>query len=146
MIKKILVSLCMAAVLLTGGAVVTDFFPTAQAEYARYYNGDANYPLVYGHQGVAWYLDKSSAVVKKDDAEGKTFACNVITVNENGNISGVKTYWYYKATSDDMGTAYSSSDGQSWQSFDVGSTAGYMQVLVKTFKMGWYAAFGYSYS
>ena len=146
MIKKILVSLCLAAAILVGVSADGTTLPTAQADYAQYYNGDSNYPLVYGHQGVAWYLDKSSIVVKKNDSEGNAFACNVITVNETGNISGTKTYWYYKVAGEDMGTAYSSPDGQNWQAFEVGSTFGYMQVLVKTFKIGWYAAFGYSYS
>ena len=54
MVKKILVSLCLAAAILVGVSVNGTALPTAQAGYAQYYNGDSNYPLVYGHQGVAW--------------------------------------------------------------------------------------------
>lgn len=120
--------------------------PNAQAQsYPENYNGDPNYPLVYGHMGVAYYLDKSSATVLQDNSDGSKFAVNIITVNESGDISNTQTFWYFRSNNESPSTAYSSSDGQRWRQFNVGETAGFMQVTVGGYKAGYYAAFGHGW-
>jgi hypothetical protein len=120
--------------------------PQAQA-YDTYLNGDTNYVLVYGHQGVSWYLDKSSVVIKQSDRQANAFACNIVIVDTNGNISGTKTYWYDEPCQrDNYNEACYSVNGTDWKVFNVNDTAGYMQVVVNGFKTGWKAAFGSGWS
>lgn len=35
--------------------------------YPRFWKGDKNFPLIFGKQGIAWYLDKKSITVKVND-------------------------------------------------------------------------------
>jgi hypothetical protein len=121
---------------------------TSQAQaYDQYFNGDTNYVLIYGHQGNSWYLDKSSVVVKESSKKANAFACVVISVDVNGNVSGDKTYWYYQPCQrDNFNEAFYSNDGKTWKSFNVNDSAGYMQVVIGGFKTGWKVAFGSGWS
>lgn len=118
--------------------------PQAQAyQYDNYLNGDTNYPLLYGHMGSAWYLDKSSVVVKQDDSVAHKFAENIIMVDaDNGySIINTGTLWFYqKLQRDDFFEAYTG-NGEKWRSFEVNSSYGADQVVVNAFKLGWKAAF-----
>lgn len=142
---KRMVSFClMVAALVFGLAVVN--VSTVQA-YDKHLNGDTNYVLVYGHQGVSWYLDKNSVVVKKNDREANAFACIIVSVDPDGKITGSKTHWYYEPCQrDNYNEAYHSNDGKEWKPFNVKDTAGYMQVVVNGFMTRWKAAFGSGWS
>ena len=119
----------------------------AEAGYSKYLNGDTNYVLVYGHMGVAFYLDKSSVVAKQDDSTAHAFAENILSVDSDGNITGNQTYWYYqKVDSQDLYEAYKSNDGNHWNSFEINDDSGAMAVVVQGFKYGWPIAFGYGWS
>lgn len=142
--KRVLSSFLMVFAFVIALAVVD--MPQAQA-YDTYLNGDNNYVLVYGHQGVSWYLDKSSVVVKKSDREANAFACNIVIVDPDGNITGTKTYWYYEPCQrDNYNEACYSINGNDWKVLNVNDTAGYMQVVVNGFKTGWKTAFGSGWS
>ena len=49
----------------------------ASANYPTHLNGNANYILVDGHMGTAWYVDKSSLVVQKYEPPQYIIAVNV---------------------------------------------------------------------
>ena len=119
--------------------------PKAEAGYNQYYKGDKNYPLLYGHMGISKYLDKSAAVVLQDDKKCSKFAVNIITVDENRDISSVDTFWYLHNRADETSIAYNSLDGQNWRQFRTGDSVGFMQVTVNGYKAGHYAAFGYGW-
>jgi hypothetical protein len=143
-LRRILASFLMLFALIVGLAVVN--MPQVQA-YEQYLNGDTNYVIVYGHQGMSWYLDKSSVVVKESDQKANSFACNIVVVDVNGNITATKTYWYYEPCQrDNFNEAYCSNDGKSWNAFNVNDYAGSAQVVVNGFKTGWRAAFGSGWS
>ena len=125
--------------------VVAIQLPKVEAGYDQYYNGDSNYTLVYGHMGIAYYLDKSSATVLQDDGEGSEFAVNIITVNESGEISNTQTIWYFRSNDESPSTAYTSLDGQKWKQFRMNDTAGFMQLTIGGYKAGYYAAFGHGW-
>ena len=145
MLKKFLVSVCIGLAVFTGG-LFSDINPTPVAQaYSEYYNGDYNFPIVYGHQGVDFYLDKSSIVVQESSSDAHKFACNVISVRD-GNINSVTTYWFYTSSSEDIGVFHYKYNNNSWRATSLGNDAGYMQVVNNTFRKGWAAAFGYSYS
>ena len=66
---------------------------TALANYPTYLNGDHNLVLCDGHMGVAWYVDRTSLVVKKYEPPQYIIAVNVITAksaigDENDFYSG----------------------------------------------------------
>ena len=127
-------------------SVLTVCMPNAQA-YDKNLYGDDNYILVYGHMDVAWYLDKSSVVVKQNDKNAHAFAQNIVIVDPTGKITKTKTYWYYQAVKrDNYNEALFSEDGEKWKSFDVNSEFGFMQVVVNGFKTGWSVAFGCGWS
>lgn len=50
--KKLTAILCLLAALLIASVA------QASSMYEDYYNGDDNYPLIWGHMGTAWYLLK----------------------------------------------------------------------------------------
>ena len=64
----------------------------------KYWNGDPNYPLVYTHQNVYWYVDLSSAyIASKSEKVGEGYfhgeyvvKYNLITVSEN-EVTKVRT-------------------------------------------------------
>ena len=50
-----------------------------------YWNGDRNYPLVAGKQGLAWYLDKNSIETRRIDNTNILIACEVVQIDEQGH-------------------------------------------------------------
>ena len=142
--KQFVSKVLVLAIMVCALAVIT--MPDAQA-YDRYLNGDPNYILVNGRQGVSWYLDKSSVVVNQSDKEANAFACNIVSVDSNGNVTGTTTYWYYEPCQrNNDNEAYYSNDGNKWKSFNVNDSAGYMQLVINGFKTGWKIAFGSGWS
>lgn len=90
--KRIVSMICLLAVLMMASL--------AQASgYEDYYNGDRNYPLVWGQMGVAWYLDKSSLVCQDYNPPCYTLAINVIVVPDadrgKRDISRVDTMRFF---------------------------------------------------
>lgn len=79
--KRVLNVLCLLAMLLVASV------SHGASPYEEYYNGDYNYPLIWGHQGMAWYLDKSSLVCQDYDPPCYTLAINVFLVPEAGGGS-----------------------------------------------------------
>lgn len=78
----LLLSLCILAV---GGE--------AFALWNKHLNGDPNFVFIDGHMETAWYLDRTSMVIKKDTVEERIIAINVITArsaigDENNFFNG----------------------------------------------------------
>lgn len=141
---KIAVCFVMVLTLVSGIGITSNSSVTYA--YDRYLNGDTNYVLLYGHQGVSYYLDLSSVVAKQQDSVAHAFAQNVVTVAD-GNITDTKTYWYYQArNSDDDFEAFVSNDGKNWRRFKVNDFTGAMAVVVTGFRYGFAEAFGYGWS
>ena len=69
--KKIF-SMCLFMLVMVIGSV-------ASANYPTHFNGNANYILVDGHMGTAWYVDKSSLVVQKYEPPQYIIAVNVVS-------------------------------------------------------------------
>lgn len=69
------------------------------AGFEDYYNGDRNFPIVYGHMGTGWYLDKSSLVCQSYAPPCYTLAINVIVVPNaiegSRHISRVETMRFF---------------------------------------------------
>ena len=68
--------------------------------YPEYLNNNHNFPIVYAHMGVAYYLDVSSIVVKQRTEDGSLLvAANEITYdNEKQQVvwgQEPQTVWYY---------------------------------------------------
>ena len=142
---KITVCFVMVLTLVSGVGIITNNSSVTYA-YDRYLNGDTNYVLLYGHQGVSHYLDLSSVVAKKQDSVAHAFAQNVVTVVD-GAITDTETYWYYQArNSDDDFEAFVSNDGKNWRRFKVNDFTGAMAVVVTGFRYGFAEAFGYGWS
>lgn len=137
--KKLFLLFLVVVAITFGPATVPEGMPQVSAQQ-QYWNGDTNYPMVYGHMGVTWYLDASSVVVKQDVYEGqdidRIWAENIISVAEDGNAK-THTYWYR----DNCGTMYFHRDDADWQEFDPFSYYGTMQVVVNGCKLGWRIAF-----
>lgn len=91
--KKLTAILCLLAALLIASVA------QASSMYEDYYNGDDNYPLIWGHMGTAWYLDKSSLVCQDYNPPCYTLAINVISVENadrgNREISRVTTMRFF---------------------------------------------------
>ena len=117
-------------------------------QYDKYLNGDTNYPLLHGHMGVAWYLDKSSVVVKQDDAIAHKFAENIIMVSADKDYSLISTatLWFcQRMKREEFFEAYVRSTKGEWRNFQVDSPYGADQVIVNAFKLGWKEAFRVSW-
>ena len=71
--KKIF-SMCLFMLVMVIGSV-------ASANYPTHLNGNANYILVDGHMGTAWYVDKSSLVVQKYEPPQYIIAVNVVSAS-----------------------------------------------------------------
>lgn len=69
----------------------------AFAAYPIHFNGDNNYVLVYGKQGVATYLDKSSVAVCKENENIYMITVSTITSWETELNSGI---WLNKGNRD----------------------------------------------
>lgn len=144
--KRILAVSLMVFALTIGLVISPTSMSQAQAmEYNQYWNGDTNYPLVYGHMGTAWYLDASSVVVQEDVYDGsnihRIWAENIISVDTAGSAQS-KTYWYR----DYDGTMYYRDSSSDWKEFDPWSPYGFMQVVANGCKIGWRVAFGSTFS
>ncbi|MEE3453332.1 hypothetical protein [Dialister sp.] len=75
MMKKLLFILSFLVLLAMGQSVF------ASSSYPDHLGGDPNYILVDGHQGIGYYLDKSSIYLEKDDPQLAILQFNVCTVN-----------------------------------------------------------------
>lgn len=91
--KKISAMLCLLATLLVMSVA------QASSLYEDYYNGDENYPLIWGHMGTAIYLDKSSLVCQDYEPPCYTLAINIISVDNadrgNREISRITTLRFF---------------------------------------------------
>lgn len=76
------------------------------SNYPKHLNGDPNWVLVNAHQGVAWYMDKSSVAVQKYAPPDYQIAVNVMRVSFTTNgfdlnllnspqIYETETHYYY---------------------------------------------------
>lgn len=155
MFKKLLTSLMVIMVMVFGVAIVQPQHVLTQVSaygYDKYLNGDHNYQLIYGHMGVAEYLDISSiTVITNKYTKQYTWAQNEVEVNvDKGNaILGTETIWFsWVNDGSDNGAFYYSHTGKDgdWKSFDFYSTAGYMQSTTGGFSAGFYHAFGFSFT
>ena len=79
---------------------------TKASSYPDHLNGDPNWVLVNAHQGVAWYMDKSSVAVQKYAPPNYQIAVNVMRVSFTTNgfdldllysptIYETETHYYY---------------------------------------------------
>ena len=67
----------------------------ARQPYPEYWNGDRNFPLVWGHDGTAFYIDRSSIEISRRSDTVLVAAINVLSVDERGteyrsNVTGKK--------------------------------------------------------
>ena len=69
------------------------------ADYPNYLQNDRRFPLIWGHMGVGWFLDKTSISFNRIDSMHCTIAVNTIRVLDadrgNSNMSGVDTFYIY---------------------------------------------------
>jgi len=81
-------------------------FTVFAADYPTYLNNNRNYILCGGHQGVGWYIDRSSLVVKEYNPPHYLIAVNVVIASLSSNgiqldrvnspiINKVETRYYY---------------------------------------------------
>ena len=56
----------------------------ARYPYPEYRNDDRNFPLVWGHDGTAFYIDRSSIEISRQSDTVLVAAINVLTVDERG--------------------------------------------------------------
>lgn len=138
MLKKAVILTITGVTLAWGIPVgVSDLAPSFIA-YADYYDdnlwGDSNYELVYGHMGVAYYIDWSSFVLISDSGIGPgqpRFAVNVVSYDVDQNeIVGTRTYEYIKSRN---GTFTVDSNGNTHR-FDENEEYGYNAVIIETYK------------
>ncbi|WP_432647736.1 hypothetical protein [Mitsuokella sp.] len=140
----LLITLCLASM------------AQASSMYEDYYNGDTNFPIIYGHMGTAWYLDKSSLVCQDYNPPCYTLAINVIVVPNadrgNRDISQVQTMRFFYNLSDlkmyvDRNTGSSDwrylkptgSEAESGLPMDVGEAAFYIDYGKKFYgSRNWY--------
>lgn len=121
----------------------------AEGEYPDYLNGDINYPLVYGHMGMGFYLDKSSITIKENNKKTGSviFAENIVQFNIDKNEFG-KTYtiWFNEPVDrKEFNVAYVSNDGENWRKFYVNDTHGYNMSTRNSFLLGWKSIFYYDW-
>lgn len=129
--------------------------------YPEYLNNNHNFPIVYAHMGVAYYLDVSSIVVKQRTEDGSLLvAANEITYdNEKQQVvwgQEPQTVWYYYTSNpNDVGYRFykdydrkvalpvyqgrnivfdSWNHGFTWHAFDLNNPNGYMQRTIRGFK------------
>lgn len=124
------------------------FVSFALNEYGQFYKGDPNFPIIYGHMGQGYYIDKSSAVILKNDAQGLVFAINILSVNIDKNLDNFKvtTCKFYKPSSTDIYTVYEKiGSAQTWTPLDLADTHGSNLYNREAFLKGWEAATGFSY-
>ena len=60
--------------------------------YPRFWKGDTNYPLVWGKQGTAWYLDKKSVKIKLNDSPYYVITARTIAVSHSDYSPGNEKY------------------------------------------------------
>lgn len=72
--KRVLTLFCLLATLLIASV------SHAASSYEEYYNGDYNYPIIWGRMGTAWYLDRSSLVCQDYNPPCYILAINVFWV------------------------------------------------------------------
>jgi len=136
---KILVVTVVMMLTMVGGA----------SAYEQHLNGDPNYDLLYGKQGVATYLDRSSCVKRVDNSEVKVWAQNHVVVDTtNGNIINTSTIHYAVDITTSPYTYYTSKIGTSgtWNPFDMNDRSDATAAIRNGFWKGFQATFGYSFS
>ena len=77
--RQLMIVLAMLCVL------CADSLVQARYPYPDYWNGDINYPLVAGKQGLVWYLDKNSIKTRRIDDASIVIACEVVEIDECGH-------------------------------------------------------------
>lgn len=121
----------------------------ASGEYPDYLNDDVNYPLVYGHMGIGFYLDESSIIVKEKNRKNGfvIFAENIISFNVDENkIEKTYTVWFNEpAKREAFNVAYVSNNGDSWKMFYIDDTHGYNMSTRNSFLLGWKTIFYYDW-
>ena len=154
MAMKKLFSMCLFMLVMVIGSV-------ASANYPTHLNGNANYILVDGHMGTAWYVDKSSLVVQKYEPPQYIIAVNVVSArsaydDENdfyqhggrGKIMDTKTYrFFYNWDRTEMYVDSTGNDGWvrlkplgSWAETGVSMPAGEMAFYL-AYNMKFYGAY-----
>ena len=104
------------------------------SNYPDYLNNNRNYILCGGHQGVGWYIDRSSLVVKKYNPPYYLIAVNVVRALLSSNgiqldrinspiIDEVETRYYYYNWDDRKMYLLSDSDNKYHYIPPVGSLA-----------------------
>lgn len=122
----------------------------ADNTYPDYLNGDSNYPIVYGHMGIGFYLDKSSIVVKENNKKNGNviFAENIMSVDidKNNEITNIYTVWYKEPSQRNVfNIAYISNDGVNWHEFHIDDTHGYNMTTRNSFLLSWKSIFYYDW-
>ncbi len=75
--KKILLVFCILVMLIAGTAYA--------AKFPDYLNGDTNFILTGGRQGMGYFLDRSSLVITHEDTRTSELAVNVLVVSLSSN-------------------------------------------------------------
>ena len=117
--------------------------------YEQHLNGDPNYDLLYGKQGVATYLDRSSCVKRVDNSEVKIWAQNHVIIDTiNGTIIDTRTVHYAVDISTSPYTYYTSKIGTAgtWNAFDITDRTDATAATRAGFWKGFQATFGYPFS
>lgn len=149
--KKILctmLSLIMLAPATSFASYESNHTAHTSPPYHAYYNGDTNWPIIWGHQGYAGYMDRSSVVILKDDEQGIKFAYRAIGINFNHQppeVRGYGTTWFYKPWSEpDIAYVKYKENGQ-WYRFRISDKYGYNRSRRQGFLLGWEIAKGSEY-
>lgn len=77
--KRVLTLFCLLATLLIASV------SHAASSYEEYYNGDRNYPIIWGRMGTAWYLDRSSLTCEDYNPPYCILVIDVFSVSESSS-------------------------------------------------------------
>lgn len=109
----------------------------AYEQYPDHMNDDLNYPLLSGHMGYGTFMDIASVSPLGED-DGYNWSVDSVTTADGSRLERRTTYYYYGYD----GSCAWSSDGFTWNYFDLSSDAGYMVSTINAFKWSLYYAYG----
>ncbi len=140
--------------------------------YPDYLYDNPNYPMVYGHMDVGFYIDKKSITLLQNNRQGTIFSENLLYVQCKFNSSEMKEvpqkitksinyYFYYPTNPTQLGCVhsslnniilppylgpdlayYSKDQGSSWTPFYISNESGYNQPTRNDFLFGFEVATG----
>lgn len=144
--KKIIISTMIASMIASGSvfATPTNVSSVHPEQQLLNLNDNPNYVLVYSNVGIGYYLDIASIVIKQNDAKGRYWAQNIISVNQKtGEFSAPITQFYYYDRTDnsDNATKMYNSSRESWEVIQPFDPRSQVQLESRGYYLGYLFAF-----